>query len=135
MFWEWYACGCFWNHKLTTGYSQLHSCLVAPAVSCTVEWDIGLCFCSGLSVQWDDSILCKNYQSCPVMGKKCAYCLNWQVVIVATMSGCSGECQRKHCSVSGLPDSCYVDCKQLKKCPNKTGFALYTIKHSLDVIW
>lgn len=101
----------------------------------TVKWNIGLCFCSSLSVQWDDSILCKNYQSCSVMGKKCAYCLKWQVVTVATMSGCNGECQRKHCSVYGLSDSCFVDCKQLKKYPNKTGFPLHTINHPLDVMW
>lgn len=67
-------------------------------------------------------------------GQEKCYWLNWQVVTVAPVSGCSRECQKSF-SVSGLTDSWYVDCIQLKKHPNKTGFALHTIKHSLDVRW
>ena len=80
-----------------------------------VKWELGLCFLSGLSGHGRDLILFKNYESCLVMVKRCAYGLNWQMVTVATISGGSEECQKDHCSVSYLPDSLAVDSRQFEQ--------------------
>lgn len=87
--------------------------------SYTVKQELCLCFFSGLPGLCSDLKLFKNDRSCLVMGKRCAYGLNWQMLATAIMNGCSEECQKEHDRVARFPGSSTVDCRQLKK-QNKT---------------